>query len=61
MPLFFDRLHEALQMLAEFFYADGRGLNDEAKLYTENFNKLDVEFNLNGVGFPHILLHWYFL
>ena len=48
--MFFDRLHEALQMLAEFFYADGRGLSDEAKLYTENFNKLDVEFNLNGVG-----------
>ncbi len=45
--LFFDRLHEALQVLAEFFFADGRGLVG-AKLYTETFNKLDVDFALAG-------------
>ena len=41
MPLFFDRLHEALQVLSEFFYADGKGIQGK-KLYTENFNKLDI-------------------
>ena len=45
--LFFDRLHEALQILAEFFFAGGLM---GAKLYTENFNKLDVEFALQGVS-----------
>lgn len=48
-PLFFDRLHEGLQILSEFFYADGCGLTD-GKLHTDNFNKLDIEFSLNGVS-----------
>ncbi|TRY68734.1 hypothetical protein TCAL_10740 [Tigriopus californicus] len=47
MPMFFDRLHEALQILSEFFYADGAGLS-EGKLYTDNFNELDIQFSLNG-------------
>jgi len=48
-PIFFDRLHEALQILAEFFFADGRGIMGP-KLYTPNFNKLDMQFSLNGVS-----------
>lgn len=49
MPMFFDRLHEALQILSEFFYADGAGLS-EGKLYTDNFNELNIQFSLNGVS-----------
>ncbi len=47
-PIFFDRLHESLQILSEFFFADGRGIMGP-KLYTPNFNRLDIEFSLNGV------------
>ncbi len=50
-PIFFDRLHESLQILSEFFFADGRGIMGP-KLYTPNFNRLDIEFSLNGVSKP---------
>ncbi len=48
-PVFFDRLHEALQLTSEFFYADGRGLAG-TKLYCDTFSRLSTEFFLNGVS-----------
>lgn len=47
-PIFFDRLHEALLLLKEFFNADGKGI-DGAKLYTDSFKRLDIQLSLNGV------------
>jgi len=48
MATFFHRLHEALQLLAEFFMADGRGLLGP-KLYTEQYHEIEIFFSLNKV------------
>ena len=45
MPLFYDRLHEALQILSEYFLSDGRGLDPE-RLYNDCYRDLDVIFGL---------------
>ena len=45
MPLFYDRLHEALQILSDYFLSDGRGLEPE-RLYNDCYRDLDVIFGL---------------
>ena len=49
MPHFFDRLHEAMEILVEFFALDGSGLAGR-KLYTEQYHEVEMFFNLNKVS-----------
>jgi hypothetical protein len=48
MPHFFDRLHEAMEILVEFFTLDGSGLTGR-KLYTDQYHEVEMFFNLNKV------------
>ena len=50
MPHFFDRLHEAMEILVEFFGMDGSGLAGR-KLYTDQYHEVEMFFNLNKVCF----------
>ena len=49
MPHFFDRLHEAMEILVEFFTLDGSGLTGR-KLYTEQYHEVEIFFSLNKVS-----------
>ena len=54
MPHFFDRLHEAMEILVEFFTLDGSGLTGR-KLYTEQYHEVEMFFNLNKVKIRSII------
>ena len=58
MPLFYDRLHEALQILSEYFLCEGRGLSSD-KLYCDNFREMDLVLGLARLSTEHLIVEYY--
>lgn len=58
MPLFYDRLHEALQILSDYFLSDGRGLEPE-RLYNDCYRDLDVIFGLAKMSTDQLIAEYH--
>ena len=58
MPLFYDRLHEALQILSDYFLSDGRGLEPD-RLYNDCYRELDVIFGLAKMSTDQLIAEYH--
>ena len=58
MPLFYDRLHEALHILSEYFLCDGHGL-DPDRLYNDCYRELDIIFGLAKMSTEQLIAEYH--
>lgn len=58
MPLFYDRLDEALQMLTNYFLCEERGL-EPARLYSDNYRELELVFGLAKMSTDQLMEEYY--
>ena len=58
MPLFYDRLQEALQILSDYFMCDGRGLDGE-RLFCQTYRDMDLLLGLARLSSQQLIVEYY--
>ena len=58
MPLFYDRLQEALQILSDFFMNEGRGLEGE-RLFSQTYRDMDLLLGLARLSSQQLIVEYY--